>query len=768
MKESPKGSTPSRSSTSGSGLDPFEVPERIGPYRILQLIGEGGMGVVYEAMQTEPVTRGVALKVLKPGLDTKQVLARFEAERQALAVMDHPNIAKVFDAGATEAGRPYFIMELVKGIPLNEYCDVFRLSTRERLELVATVCRAVQHAHQKGVIHRDLKPSNVLVMARDDRPVPKIIDFGVAKAISQPLTARTVVTEYGTAVGTPVYMSPEQAGLSGLDVDTRTDVYSLGVVLYELLVGSLPVEPREVGGMPEFFAQLAMRETDPPSPSIRLSSLGNQQRAIAEFRHTDLRSLVRQLRGDLDWIVMKAIDKDRLRRYETANGLAMDIERYLRDEPVVARPPSVLYKVGKFVRRHKGGVVAGVVVTIVLVVGIVATSVALVRASRAEAAAEREAEAAKQVSDFLVGLFQVPDPGVARGHTITAREVLDRGAEEIAAELGDQPVVQARLMATMGEVYTNMGLLEEAEPLLERALAIREEVLGPNHLNVAASLERLAAHRKERGSFAEAERLLQRAIAIREMHLGPNHPDVARGLAELGGDYAQQGRYADAEAVLRRALTINERALSPNDPELLPILNNLGILLWQEQKYAEAQPYFERSLAMREEALGPDHPRVATGHNNLGGLYFRLERYQEAERAYERALAIWEKVLEPNHPDIAKALNNLAEVYWVQGRYAESERYFRRALQIKEEAFTENHPSVAVSLHGLANLYRDQGRFQEAEPLYRRALAIRRSSLEPDDPDIVETLTDYAQMLRKADRASEAEGLEAEAQAIRG
>lgn len=801
--------SPQRSRGSESSSDPLEHPERIGTYRILQLLGEGGMGIVYEAEQTEPVVRRVALKVMKPGLDTKQVLARFEAERQALAVMDHHNIAKVLDAGVTEVGRPFFVMELVKGIPLNDYCDSFKLSTRKRLELFVATCRAVQHAHQKGVIHRDLKPSNVLVAEQDDRPVPKIIDFGVAKAIAQPLTERTLVTQHGHAVGTPAYMSPEQAGLSGLDIDTRTDIYSLGVMLYELLVGRLPIEPREAGGMPAFFAQLVMRETNPPTPSARYTSLGGYRQAIAEFRRSDPRSLSRELKGDLDWIVMKAMEKERSRRYETANGLAMDIERYLDEEPVVARPPSAAYRFTKFVRRNRAGVVAAAIVAVAVIGGAVAATVGMVRATRAEAATAREAEALRQVSDFLVGLFQVNDPGEARGNTVTARELLDKAAERIEVELAEQPQVQAQLMLTMGEAYESLGLYDEAAPMLERGLAVRETMHGEGHIQVAEGLFKLAELFRRQGKYEEAERLyeraatiqesrigptapalaatltglgntyvsqgkvdeaellLERALAIREGAFAPDHTEVGSSLGALGSLYTRQGRYAEADSMYSRVLVIQEKAFGRDHPAVARTLRNLGGLRWFRGNLEDADRFFRRSLDISTRMLGPDHPDLGSILNNLGVLAWTRQDYSEAASLYGRALDIYEKALGPNHYRVAGALNNIAETHWKLGNSGDSERLFRRALAIKERILEPQHPSLAITLNGLANLYRDQRRYGDAEPLYRRALSIREAALKPGDRATVETLTDYAAMLRAAGRPAEAAEMESRIEAIK-
>ena len=744
-----------------------DTPERIGPYRILQTLGEGGMGVVYVAEQTEPVRRRVALKIMKLGMDTKQIVARFEAERQALAVMEHPNIARVLDGGATETGRPYFVMELVRGVPLTGYCDMHRLSTRERLALFVPVCQAVQHAHQKGVIHRDLKPSNVLVAVQDDRPVPKVIDFGIAKAVAQPLTERTLVTDYGTAIGTPAYMSPEQAEMSGLDVDTRTDIYSLGVMLYELLVGRLPLDPAELG-MPVFLAQLVMRDSSPPTPSVRLSTLGGERISIASSRRTEPGTLRRELKGDLDWIVMKAMDPDRTRRYDTVNGLAMDLGRYLADEPVVARPPSAGYRLAKFVKRHRAGAAGAAIAILALVIGTTLATVGLVRARRAEATTRQEATALRRVANFLVGLFHVSDPSEARGNTITAREILDRGANQITTELNDQPAVQARLMQTMGEVYSELGLYDEARPLLQQAIARREQLDGRSQLGVTSGLMDLALVARRQGSFAQAESLYVRALGIREAALGPNDSLVATTLSGLGGLYFTQGKYAEADSVLQRAIAIWEHALGPDAPELAGPVGTRGAVAWAEQRYADAEPLLRRALALNERAHGPDDLDVAASLNNLGALYWSEKKYAGAESLYVRAQHIYEKVLGPEHPDVASILNNLGELAWAQHKYQEAEPLFRRSLAIKQKVLKPDHPSIAVSENGLANVLRDEGHYREAEVLYQRALALRQRVLGPDNPGVAETLRDYATLLRRTGRATQAARLEVRAQAIQG
>jgi tetratricopeptide (TPR) repeat protein/predicted Ser/Thr protein kinase len=715
-------------------------------YRILQPLASGGMGEVYEAEQQRPVRRHVALKVIKLGMDTREVVARFESERQALALMNHPNIAGVYDAGATDQGRPFFAMEFVRGEPITTHCDRLRLTVRERLELFLDVCSGVQHAHQKGIIHRDIKPSNVLVTVQDDRSVAKIIDFGVAKAISQSLTDKTMVTELGSVIGTPEYMSPEQAESTSLDVDTRTDVYSLGMLLYELLAGALPFDPKALrkGGLAAI--QRFIREQEPPRPSSRLESLGTGADAIARNRGLNVSGLVRRLRGDLDWIILKALEKDRTRRYETANALAFDIRRHLEDEPVSAGAPTTIYRARKFIRRHRAGVVSLVLLGAVLIAGIIGTTIGLLRAVRAEQRASQDAETARQVSEFLVDLFRLSDPEQAKGQTITARAILDAGAKRVETELDDQPVTQARMMDTIGTVYENLGLYEAAEPLLRQAVATRERYVGPESLELADSLLALGTVVRFTGEYAEAEALCRRSLEIREFRLGPNDPRVADVLVQIGWARARQGRSAEAATSFRRALEIRETSLGPEHPAVAESLTDLGILSWRRGEYDAAVPMLERALAIFERSLEPDAYEIRKVLHDLAVVYSSQARFEEAKTLYERALAIRERVLGPEHPEVGSTLNNLALLLDAQQRPEEAQPKLERALAIFQESFGPDHEKTALALHNLAWVHYQQGNYEQSSTLYDRALDAYERSVGPRHASVGVLLRDRARM----------------------
>jgi serine/threonine protein kinase/tetratricopeptide (TPR) repeat protein len=593
----------------------------IGPYKLLEQIGEGGFGVVFMAEQTGPVRRKVALKVLKPGMDTRQVVARFEAERQALAIMDHPNIAKVFDGGATPSGRPYFVMELVKGVPITDFCDQNQLTPRQRLVLFIPVCQAVQHAHQKGIIHRDLKPSNVLVTVHDVTPVAKVIDFGVSKALGQELTDKTLFTGFAQMVGTPVYMSPEQAGQSGLDVDTRSDIYSLGVLLYELLTGTTPFTKERFKKAAYDEIRRIIREEEPPKPSTRLSQSKDSLPAISAQRHTEPVKLKKLVRGELDWIVMKALEKDRKRRYETANGLAMDLQRYLADEPVQACPPSAGYRLRKFARKHRGAVTAVALIVAALTAGVAGTSIGLIRAMRAErlaterlvevtdernraAAAAAEAHA---LNDFLTqDLLGQADPDRNAPHKkVTVEELLRRAEQRIDRNprFAGQPAVAATLHITVAQTYTKLGLLPEAERHFRLALAGRREALGPNQPETLAAQEALADFlNRSLLRPEESEPLAKETWEARARVLGPEDPDTLDSLDTYAIAVHLAGRKREALDLNRRCLEARIRTLGREHEQTLISMNNVANQMGELGDRHEALPLLREVLAIRKAA----------------------------------------------------------------------------------------------------------------------------------------------------------------------
>src|SRR5260370_1180076 len=519
-----------------TAADPTSVAKiSFGTYRLIQKLGEGGMGEVWLAEQSKP-RRRVALKLIKVGMDTREVVARFESERQALALMDHPAIAKVFDAGSTPEGRPYFAMEYVAGLPITAYCDKHRMTTRQRMELFIQVCEGVQHAHQKAIIHRDLKPSNILVSEVDGKPMPRIIDFGLAKATSQRLTDGSMYTRVGTLMGTLEYMSPEQADSAGEDIDTRTDVYSLGVVLYLLLVGALPLDLKTLA-YDDILRRL--RDKDVPKPSSRILTQGGDSAITAKNRGTDASSLARQLRGDPDAVVLKALEKDRKRRYGSPSELAADLGRYLRNEPVSAHTPSVAYRARKYIRRHRLGVAVAM--------GLIAMLAAFAVAQRVQLQRTRlERDRATRITDFMTGMFTVSDPSEQRGNSITAREILDKASNDIKTGLAKDPETQAQMMHVMGDVYEKLGLYPRAQALQQQSMEIRQRVLGPEHPDTLTSMNDLATDLSDSGHYAEAEKLEREELDIFRRVLGAEHTGTLTSMDNLAIVLSHRGNHTEA------------------------------------------------------------------------------------------------------------------------------------------------------------------------------------------------------------------------------
>jgi serine/threonine protein kinase len=744
-----------------AGIFVGEKPgDRIGRYKLLQQIGEGGGGIVFMAEQEEPVRRKVALKIIKPGMDTKSVIARFEAERRALMLMDHPNIAKVFDAGATESGRPYFVMELIHGIKITEYCDRNSLTTEERLELFMRVCQAIQHAHQKGIIHRDVKPSNILVTEpAGGRPLPVVIDFGIAKATSdQRLTESTFFTGFEMVVGTPAYMSPEQASLATMEVDTRTDIYSLGVLLFELLTGSTPFDTSELlrTGLDEI--RRVIREEEPVRPSAHLARLTPEQlAAVSKRRKTDPARLVRTVRGDLDWIVIKAVEKDRMRRYETANGLALDVKRFLNNETVSARPPSKLYKFQKSVARNKLVFAGAGVVATLLVASLIVVSISLARERQVRLEADSDKQKAQQVTKFLETMLHGVGPSVALGRDTTMlREILDQTADRVG-EMTNQPAVEAELRDLIGTLYSQVGNYRRAEDILKSAVTIRRRVLGPENADTATSLNNLGLAYMAEGKLPESENAHREAREIRQKIFGADNAQTATSLNDLSCVYRQEGRLTDAESMARSALAVRQKLFTDDSLEVADSLRNLCIILGDEGKWDESEAKARQVLAIRRKVFGPEHPDVASALDDLAWAAGARDKLTEAQALEQQALAMRLKLLPENHPDVALSLYLVGDRMRQRGDLQSADSILGAAYSVQRKLLGEGDPNLFYTLRSLGLTLESEGKLLESEQVHRQALDMCRKQGDLDNPQALSAVDNLVRVLKAEKKYAAAE-----------
>ncbi|MGB2628757.1 MAG: serine/threonine-protein kinase [Candidatus Acidiferrum sp.] len=777
----------------------------IGPYRLVQKLGEGGMGQVWLAEQTSPFQRLVAVKLIRASEADGILLERFESERQVLARMNHPSIAKVFDAGTTSEGTPYFVMEYVPGIPITLYCDQKKLSIRQRIELFTKVCDGVQHAHQKAIIHRDLKPANILITEIDGQATPRIIDFGIAKAVRERDSRATMITQAGNFIGTPVYMSPEQSDPDIQDVDTRSDVYSLGVILYELLTGTLPFDPGQWRSAAMNESLRRLREQDPPRPSIQCRNQTTKERDTAEItaqlRSTEPKELVNALRGDLDWISMKALERDRARRYGTPSELGADLKRYIHSEPIEARPASAFYRMRKYAGRHRAGVAVAASLVAMLIAFAVIQTLQVRRITR-------ERDRANRISDFMTRMFKVSDPSESRGNSVTAREILDRASGDIETELTNDPELQAGLMSTMGNVYMSLGLDSRGQSLLEKALAIQRHTLGadnPETLETAASLatelryegkypeseklERetvasqtrvlgaqnaktlrttsdLAATLFREGKYPEAETLQRETLEAQRKLLGPQNPDTLLSMRDLGTTLRKEGNYGGAEKILREVVEIQRRTVGSDHPDTLRSMNSLANVLLQEAKFAEADQLYREVYETRKRIEGPEHPDTVMGMTNLSNALSEEGHYAEAEKLQREALAVDIRTLGAENPQTLNAMENLSYTLGNENHLAEAEQLQRQVITVGSRVLGPEHSEVLSMMNGLAvNLERD-GRYAEAEKLERETLETERRTLGAEKPQTLDAMNSLGATLQSEGRYAEAEKLQREALAI--
>jgi serine/threonine protein kinase len=762
----------------------------IGSYKLLEQIGEGGMGLVFMAEQSRPVRRRVALKVIKPGMDTRHIVARFEAERQALALMDHPNIAKIHDGGSTDSGRPYFVMELVRGVPITDFCDQRRLTTRQRLELFVTVCQAVQHAHQKGIIHRDLKPSNVLVTLHDTVAVPKIIDFGIAKATTQPLTDRTLFTNFAQMIGTPMYMSPEQAEMNGLDVDTRSDVYALGVLLYELLTGTTPFQSQTLKKMGLDELRRMIREEEPQTPSQRLSTLAPQLcSTVSERRGVDGRRLEQVLRRELDWVVMKALEKDRNRRYESASALAADVQRYQNDEAVAACPPSACYRLRKYVRRNRRALAMATIIAAALMsatlvstwqVVVARDALGQAEATRKDAEADRdrarnaetqakaaekrvemEAAIARAVNDFLqndllrqVNNLPKDSDQLNVNERLTVREALDRAAARIGDRFKGQPRVEAAVRMAIGESYTSLALYLLARPHFERAVALRCANLGSDHPDTLASKKSLIENYCMSGRSRDAIIPTEEALSISERTFGPDHPNTFDASVRLANVYRAAEMFDRAIPLTKQVLDKRMATLGPNDVATLDTMHLLARCFLTAGSFEESIFWHEKLLSV---SRGDDIFRLRTYSRALQGV----GRFEDADRQLCKALELARNISDPRSKEVetAHVQNILAPNLLFQGRYKEAEQAARNGLA----AWKKGRPGDWSQFHLMSVIggaLLGQRKIAEAEPFLIQGYAglkeheaIKNSGFDHWVVQAAERLIRYYEMTNQSEKA---------------